>query len=75
MHSHLVAVAAWRWTLDRAAELMPDHAYAHYYAGMAHQRARRLNRMTEHLREFVRLAPNAPERKAVDMLLATVRGR
>jgi tetratricopeptide (TPR) repeat protein len=55
--------------LDRASELMPDFAYGHYYAGLAHQRARRLNRMTDHLREFLRLAPNAPERKAVELML------
>jgi hypothetical protein len=28
-----------------------------------------LNRMTDHLREFLRLAPNAPERKAVELML------
>jgi tetratricopeptide (TPR) repeat protein len=56
-------------SLDRASELMPDFAYAHYYAGLAHQRARRLNQMTDHLREFLRLAPNAPERKAVELML------
>jgi tetratricopeptide (TPR) repeat protein len=55
--------------LNRAAELMPEFAYAHYYAGLAHQRARHLNEMTEHLREFLRLAPNAPERKAVELML------
>ena len=61
-------------SLDRASELMPDFAYAHYYAGLAHQRARRLNQMTEHLREFLRLAPSAPERKAVELMLS-MRGR
>lgn len=60
--------------LDRAAELDPSFAYTHYYAGLAHQRARRLNPMTQHLREFLRLAPRAPERRAVELLLATMQG-
>lgn len=60
--------------LDRAADLDPSFAYTHYYAGLAHQRAKRLNPMLQHLREFLRLAPQAPERKAVELLLATMGG-
>ncbi len=60
--------------LDRAAELMPEFAYAHYNAGVAAQRAKQLERMAEHFRRFVQLAPDAPERRQVQLALNSLRG-
>jgi tetratricopeptide (TPR) repeat protein len=59
---------------DRAAELMPQFAYAFYNAGVAHQRARNFNRMAEQFTVFLKLAPEAPERKQVQLALAALRG-
>ena len=61
--------------LDRAAELSPSHAYAHYYAGLMHYRASRPDRMAIHFEAFLKLAPEAPERPEVLQIMRTVRGR
>lgn len=60
---------------DRAAELGPSHAYAHYYGGLMHYRANRPDRMANHFERFLKLAPEAPERPEVMQIMRTVRGR
>ena len=60
--------------LDRAAELMPGFAYAHYHAGVAHQRAKRFTKMAEQFQMFLQLAPDAPERRQVQLALNSLRG-
>jgi tetratricopeptide (TPR) repeat protein len=60
--------------LDRAAELMPEFAYAHYYAGVAHQREKRFSPMAEHFQAFLRLAPDAPEKRQVQLALSALKG-
>lgn len=60
--------------LDHAAELMPEFAYAHYNAGVAHQRSRRFNQMAQHFQAFLRLAPEAPERRQVQLALNALKG-
>jgi len=60
--------------LDRAAELMPEFAYAHYNAGVAHQRAKRFTKMAERFQTFLKLAPDAPERRQVQLALNALRG-
>lgn len=60
--------------LDRAAELVPDFAYAHYQAGVAHQREKRFSRMAEHFQVFLKLAPDAPERRQVQLALNSLKG-
>ena len=60
--------------LDRSADLMPDFAYAYYHAGVAHQRAKQFNKMAEQFQVFLKLAPNAPERKQVQLALNALRG-
>ncbi len=60
--------------LDRAAQLMPEFAYAHYNAGVAHQRAKRFSQMAEHFQSFLKLAPDAPERRQVQLALNALRG-
>jgi tetratricopeptide (TPR) repeat protein len=60
---------------ERAAELNPAHAYAHYYGGLMYYRASRPDRMAIHFEQFLRLAPEAPERPEVLQIMKTVRGR
>jgi tetratricopeptide (TPR) repeat protein len=60
---------------DRAAELRPGFAYAHYNGGLTHYRANRPDRMANHFEQFLKLAPEAPERPEVIQIMRTVRGR
>lgn len=60
---------------DRAAEITPAHAYAHYYGGLMHYRVNRPDRMAIHFEQFLKLAPEAPERPEVLQIMRTVRGR
>jgi len=50
-------------------------AYAHYEAGMAYYKAKRVDRMAVYFENFLKLAPNAPEKPAVQSIMRTVRGR
>jgi tetratricopeptide (TPR) repeat protein len=56
----------------RAAEIDPAFAYAHYYAN---SRVKRADLTAEHLERFLKLAPMAPERPAIESLMRTLRGR
>ena len=60
---------------DRAAAISPAVAYAHYYGGLMHYRAGRPDRMAIHFEQFLKLAPDAPERPEVLQIMRTVRGR
>ena len=60
---------------DRATEINPSYAYAHYYGGLMHYRANRPDRMANHFEQFLKLAPDAPERAEVTQIMRTVRGR
>jgi tetratricopeptide (TPR) repeat protein len=60
---------------DRAADLNPANAYAHYYGGLMEYRAGRPDRMANHFEQFLKLAPEAPERPEVLQIMKTVRGR
>jgi tetratricopeptide (TPR) repeat protein len=76
----LVLAKVQDWTpaaaqFDRAAELNPSMAYAHYYGGLMHYRANRPDRMANHFEYFLKLAPEAPERPEVMQIMKTVRGR
>lgn len=59
----------------KAATLNPSLAYAHYYAGMAYNRAGRADQMAIQFEQFLKLAPDAPEKAAVTNIMRTVRGR
>jgi tetratricopeptide (TPR) repeat protein len=59
----------------KGAELDPQMAYAHYEAGMAFYKAKKIDRMAVYFENFLKLAPNAPERPAVQSIMRTVRGR
>jgi tetratricopeptide (TPR) repeat protein len=58
---------------DRAADLKSDFAYAHYYAGLAFQRQRQLPKAAQHFDAFLKLAPDAPERSAVQQIMRTLK--
>jgi superkiller protein 3 len=58
---------------ERATELDGADAYAHYNAGIAYNKARRVDRMARHFQAFVNLAPHAPEVPQVQALLRTLR--
>jgi tetratricopeptide (TPR) repeat protein len=60
---------------DRAGELNPANAYSHYYGGLMHYRANRTDRMAIHFEQFLKLAPDAPERPEVLQIMKTIRGR
>jgi tetratricopeptide (TPR) repeat protein len=59
----------------KAAELDPQMAYAHYEAGMAYYKSKRVDRMAVYFENFLKLAPAAPERPAVQSIMRTVRGK
>jgi tetratricopeptide (TPR) repeat protein len=59
----------------RAAELDPQMAYAHYEAGMAFYKVKRVDQMAVYFENFLKLAPDAPEKPAVQSIMRTVRGR
>jgi tetratricopeptide (TPR) repeat protein len=61
--------------LDRAIQINPTFAYAHYNAGQAYSRIKRVDLTAERFERFLRLAPGAPERAAVESLMRTLRGR
>ena len=60
---------------ERAAEIDPLFAYAHYYAGFSYSRVKQVDRMAVHFERFLKLAPKAPERPAVESIMRTLRGR
>jgi tetratricopeptide (TPR) repeat protein len=60
---------------EKASTLDPSFAYAHYYAGMSYYQVKRLDRMSAFFERFLKLAPQSPERPAVETLLRTMRGR
>ena len=60
---------------DRVTEINPSNAYAHYYDGLMQYRASRPDRMANHFEQFLKLAPDAPERPEVTQIMKTVRGR
>lgn len=59
----------------KATQANPQMAYAHYYAGMNFYEAKRIDQMAVYFENFLKLAPNAPERPAVESVMRTVRGR
>lgn len=61
--------------LDRASQINPSFAYAHYNAAQAYSKIRRIDLSAEHFERFLRLAPAAPERAGVESLMRTLRGR
>lgn len=59
----------------QAARANPRMAYAHYNAGMNFYKAKRVDQMAVYFENFLKLAPTAPERPAVESIMRTLRGR
>jgi len=60
---------------DATSERQPANAYAHYYSGMMHYRANRIDLMAVHFEQFLKIAPEAPERPEVLSIMRTLRGK
>jgi tetratricopeptide (TPR) repeat protein len=58
---------------EAASDRQPANAYAHYYGGMMHYRANRVDRMAVHFEQFLKLAPEAPERPEVLSIMRTLK--
>jgi tetratricopeptide (TPR) repeat protein len=58
---------------EKAIELNPRHAYAHYYAGIAYNSLKRPDKTVQHFNIFLKLAPDAPEAEKVQSLLRALR--
>jgi lipoprotein NlpI len=59
---------------DTCIGTAPTFAYAYYQAALAYQRLDRPDIMANRFQQFVRLAPNAPERPQVESVLRTIAG-
>ena len=57
---------------DACIDAAPTFAYAYYQSGLAYQRLDRADVMANRFDQFVRLAPNAPERPEVESVLRTI---
>ena len=60
-------------SLERYLQSHPDQPYAHYYAGLAYNGAKRPDKMLTHFGIFVKLKPDAPEARKVRAVLSTGR--
>jgi tetratricopeptide (TPR) repeat protein len=58
-------------SLESYLQNHPNHPYAHYYAGLAYNGAKRPDKMLTHFEIFIRLKPDAPEAKKVRAVLTT----
>jgi tetratricopeptide (TPR) repeat protein len=58
-------------SLESYLQKNPDNAYAHYYAGLAYNAAKRPDKMLTQFELFLRLRPDAPEAKKVRAVLST----
>jgi tetratricopeptide (TPR) repeat protein len=59
---------------QKASDIDPNWAYAHYYAGIAYSKIKRADLTASHFQAFLRLAPQAPERGEVQSILRTLGG-
>jgi len=57
---------------QKATELDPNWAYAHYSAGLAYSKVKRIDLTAQHFQAFLKLAPQAPERAQVQSILRTL---
>jgi len=59
--------------LESFSQSHPDHAYAHYYAGMAYNGMKRPDKMLTHFELFLKMKPDAPEARKVQSVLRSAR--
>lgn len=62
-------------SFEKAAQLDPAFGYAYYYAGLSFYKTKRIDLMAVHFEQFLKVAPDAPERPQVESIMRTVRGR
>jgi tetratricopeptide (TPR) repeat protein len=60
---------------EKATELDPAWADAHYYAGLAYSKVKRVDLMAQHFDTFLKLAPQSPQRPEVQSIMRTLGGR
>jgi tetratricopeptide (TPR) repeat protein len=65
-------MAAAAAAFERAVELDPGWADAHYYAGLAYSKIKRVDLMAGHFDTFLRLAPQSPQRPEVQSIMRTL---
>lgn len=58
---------------DNAMPLNPTFAYTYYYAGYSQYQVKRVDRMANDFERFLKLAPEAPERPAIQALMRSIR--
>jgi len=58
---------------DSAMKLNPTFAYTYYYAGYSQYQLKRVDQMANQFERFLKLAPNAPERPAIQALMRSIR--
>ena len=58
-------------SFERYLQDHPNQPYAHYYAGLAYNGAKRPDKMLTHFAIFVKLKPDAPEARKVRAVLST----
>jgi tetratricopeptide (TPR) repeat protein len=59
--------------LSAAIAAKPDLAYAYYWRGQAYEKQKKVSSMADDFQAFLKLAPNAPEAKLVQAVLAGLR--
>jgi tetratricopeptide (TPR) repeat protein len=59
--------------LSAAIAAKPDLAYAYYWRGQAYEKQKKVSSMADDFRTFLKLAPDAPEAKLVQAVLAGLR--
>jgi tetratricopeptide (TPR) repeat protein len=60
---------------EKAAQIDPAWADAHYYAGIAYSKVKRIDLMADHFNTFLKLAPQSPHRGEVQSIMRTLAGR
>ena len=60
---------------QKATELDPGWSYAHYYAGLAYSKIKRVDLTASHFQTFLKIAPDAPEKPEVQSILKTLGAR
>jgi tetratricopeptide (TPR) repeat protein len=60
---------------ERATQLDPSWADAHYYAGIAYSKIKRIDQTALHFDTFLRLAPQSPQRPEVQSIMRTLSGK
>lgn len=59
--------------LESFIDKQADHAYAHYYLGLAYNGRKRPDKMMTHFEMFLRMRPDAPEARKVRAVMQTGR--